>query len=310
MIGCTAGAIRVPVLPLILLRYGPGAHLTGNALNMTVSLIDIGANLTHDSFDKDRNRVISRAIDAGVDRFILTGSSAEGSQDAVSLVKEYPQRLFATAGVHPHHASEYSDDVHRILSDLTRQKSVVAVGECGLDYYRNFSPVQQQKNAFSRQLDLAEHCRKPLFLHQRDAHDDFVSLLRPRIDSLPQAVAHCFTGDEAMLSDYLEMGLFVGITGWICDERRGSHLRALIPRIPANRLMIETDAPYLLPRTLTPRPKTRRNEPAYLGEVLRVVAESAGRSVQDVARETTANAERFFNLSATDFRSGSGAASS
>lgn len=270
---------------------------------MTVSLIDIGANLTHDSFDSDRNQVIQRAVDAGVDRFILTGSSAQGSRDAVDLARQSPGRLFATAGVHPHHASEYSDEVHRILSDLTRQNAVVAVGECGLDFYRNFSPAKQQKNAFVRQLDLAESCRKPLFLHQRDAHEDFVSLLRPRIESLPQAVAHCFTGDATMLNDYLEMGLFIGITGWICDERRGSHLRDLIPQIPADRLMIETDAPYLLPRTLSPRPKTRRNEPAYLQEVLRVVAESAGRSIDDVARETTDNAERFFNLPPRNLRS-------
>ena len=259
-------------------------------------LVDIGANLTHDSFDADRDDVIARANEAGVTRFVLTGSSEQGSRDARELAQCYPQMMVSTAGVHPHHSSEYSERVEATLLDLLTDERVVAVGECGLDHFRNFSPPEAQHDAFIRQLKLAERTGKPLFLHQRDAHGEFMDILAPRVADLPQAIAHCFTGDQSMLDDYLELGLSIGITGWICDERRGAHLRALIPQIPADRLMIETDAPYLLPRTLRPKPKSRRNEPAYLTEVLRVVAESAGLSAEHIAATTTENARRFFAL--------------
>ena len=260
------------------------------------TLVDIGANLTHDSFDADRALVVERAIEAGVTRLVITGSSEQGSRDAFELAQEYPDVMVSTAGVHPHHASDYSDSVESVLSDLLHESTVVAVGECGLDYFRNFSPVDAQREAFRAQLDLAARCRKPLFLHQRDAHDDFVAALSPVIDRIPRAVAHCFTGDADMLHDYLELGLYIGITGWICDERRGSHLKDLIASIPPDRLMLETDAPYLMPRSLRPRPKTRRNEPAFLREVLRVVADAAGLPEAVVAETTTENAERFFGL--------------
>lgn len=263
---------------------------------MPHTLIDIGANLTHDSFDTDRAAVVERAIDAGITRFVLTGSSEQGSRDALDLARQHPGVMYSTAGVHPHHASEYCNRVEATLEGLLGDEAVVAVGECGLDYFRNFSPVDAQRSAFDRQLALACRIDKPLFLHQRDAHADFMEILAARAGALPRAVAHCFTGDESMLHDYLKLGLFIGITGWICDERRGGHLRRLIPEIPTDRLMIETDSPYLLPRTLRPKPKSRRNEPAYLREVLRVVADAAGRTEAEIASNTTANAERFFGL--------------
>lgn len=263
---------------------------------MQTTLIDIGANLTHDSFAADRTEVVDRAVAAGVSRFIVTGSSEQGSRDAEQLAAGNPGVMYSTAGVHPHHASEYSDEVESTLAALLARPHVVAVGECGLDYFRNFSPVAAQRNAFRLQLELAERCGKPLFLHQRDAHDDFVKILAPRVERLPRCVAHCFTGDETMLRDYLDLGLYIGITGWICDERRGAHLKDLIGSIPRDRLMLETDAPYLLPRSLTPRPKSRRNEPAFLREVLRVVADAAGVSEAEIAKSTTANTERFFGI--------------
>ncbi|MGI9262163.1 MAG: TatD family hydrolase [Woeseiaceae bacterium] len=261
-----------------------------------MQLVDIGANLTHDTFDRDRDDVIRRAQDVGVNRMILTGASAKGSQDAVALAESRPGLMFATAGIHPHHAAEYSTDVHRLLGDLAKHQVVVAVGECGLDYFRDFSPRDAQRYAFERQLDLAAESKKPLFLHQRDAHEDFVAILEPRLGALSHAVAHCFTGDEAQLRKYIDMGLYIGITGWICDERRGMHLKEIVHLIPDNRLMLETDAPYLLPRTLSPKPSNRRNEPAFLPEVLRVVAEARGQSMDEVAAITTATANRFFDL--------------
>ena len=245
---------------------------------MTLTLIDIGANLTHDSFDADRDEVIGRARAAGVELLVLTGSSESASRDALALARQYPDSMRSTAGVHPHHASDYSARVEATLEELLQDPLVAAVGECGLDYFRNFSPADAQRHAFEAQLDLAERVQKPVFLHQRDAHEDFVEVLKPYLDRIPRAVAHCFTGDEAMLEAYLEMGLYIGITGWICDERRGAHLKSIVDRIPLDRLMIETDAPYLLPRSLRPKPRSRRNEPAFLAEVLRVVAEARGDS--------------------------------
>ena len=259
-------------------------------------LIDIGANLTHDTFDVDRDDVIQRAEEAGVKRMIFTGGSEQGSRDALLLAESYPGRMYATAGVHPHHASDYSESVHKTLTELIGHDAVVAVGECGLDYFRNFSPVEAQRHAFQRQLELAEESGLPVFLHQRDAHDDFIEILQPMLPKLSHAVAHCFTGGEKELREYLDMGLYIGITGWICDERRGAHLQEIVGLIPDDRLMLETDAPYLLPRSLVPRPKSRRNEPHYLREVLRVVAESMGRTEDDIARITRENSERFFGI--------------
>ena len=261
-----------------------------------VELIDIGANLTHDSFDADRNEVITNARTAGVSRMILTGSSIESSQDALVLAREWPGTLFATAGIHPHHASDYTDAVHETLLDLLKASEMLAVGECGLDYFRNFSPVDAQRHAFEKQLDLAEISQLPVFLHQRDAHDDFLEILQPRMQGITRAVAHCFTGSEDELLKYIDMGLYIGITGWICDERRGAHLKDIVHHIPLERLLLETDAPYLLPRSLRPKPKTRRNEPGFLPEVSRVVAESMQLDVETVARHTTENAERFFAI--------------
>ena len=263
---------------------------------MTEILVDIGANLTHDSFDDDRDQMIERAADVGVTRIVVTGTNGKSSQDAVALARTRPGRLYATAGMHPHHASDYSSAVRATLAELTGDDAVVAVGECGLDYFRNFSSHEDQRKAFESQLELAMESGLPVFLHQRDAHDDFVGVLKPVIGEISAGVAHCFTGDRDALQDCLSMGLYIGITGWICDERRGEILREIVVDIPLDRLMIETDAPYLLPRTLKPKPKTRRNEPAYLTEVLKMVAEAMQESETTIAQATTANAERFFRL--------------
>ena len=263
---------------------------------MPHSLIDIGANLTHASFADDFDDVLSRAAAVGITRMVVTGSSDQGNIDAADLADAWPGRLFATAGVHPHHAADYTDDEG--ARSLALRDSVVAVGECGLDYYRNYSPRAAQLEAFRSQLDIAADTGLPVFLHQRDAHDDFVAVLGPELPKLSRAVAHCFTGDGEALREYIAMGLWIGITGWICDERRGGQLQEIVAEIPDDRLLIESDAPYLLPRTLSPNPPSRRNEPAYLTEVLRVVAGARGQSEQHVAAITTANANRFFNFPA------------
>ncbi|MCP5093202.1 MAG: hydrolase TatD [Gammaproteobacteria bacterium] len=263
---------------------------------MSYSLVDIGANLAHDSFIDDRNEILKRAADAGVTRIIVTGSSDTSNVQAAALAELHPGVLYSTAGVHPHHASDYNDESDALIRELVHKDVVVAVGECGLDYFRNFSPRDAQLDAFRRQLTIATECRLPVFLHQRDAHDDFVEVLESSLPALTRAVAHCFTGEGESLHEYVAMGLYIGITGWICDERRGQHLHDIVSIVPDDRLLIETDAPYLLPRTIQPKPKTRRNEPAFLPEVLKTVAEARGQSIEHVARITTENAERFFDL--------------
>lgn len=259
-------------------------------------LIDIGANLTHDSFDADRAGVIARAQAHGVSRFIVTGSDAAHSRRSLELACEYAGVIYATAGVHPHHAKDCTDATPEELRTLLRCPETVTVGECGLDYFRNFSPPEAQRRVFEMQLELAVECGKPVFLHQRDAHADFMAILRRYRPRLSRAVVHCFTGDEAELKDYLSLDCHIGITGWICDERRGAHLKASVRLIPADRLMVETDAPYLIPRDLRPKPATHRNEPMHLPHIAAVIAGCVGKPLADLARETTRTAEEFFAL--------------
>jgi TatD DNase family protein len=261
----------------------------------SADLIDIGANLAHDSFDLDREQVRERANAAGVTRIVITGSSRESSHRACELAEQAPGRLFATAGVHPHHAKDWRPEDAEWMRSLAERPSVVAIGECGLDHFRNFSPPEDQEAAFRQQLDVAVATGLPVFLHQRDAHDAFCSILGD-YPSLPRAVAHCFTGERHELETYVDMGLYVGITGWICDERRGLHLRELVLMIPPERLLLETDAPYLLPRDLNPKPSSRRNEPMHLAHIAATVAGCVGTPLEELARRTTRNAIEFFGF--------------
>jgi TatD DNase family protein len=261
-----------------------------------VEWIDIGVNLTHESFAADLAGVLERARAAGLAHLVLTGTSIVVSREAATLAASAPELLASTAGVHPHHAAELDAAALAELRVLAATPEIVAVGECGLDYFRNLAPHEAQLAAFRAQLELAVELRKPVFLHERDAHGDFLALVREYRAALPAAVAHCFTGGIAEVEAYLELDLHIGVTGWVCDERRGGELQKAVPRIPAGRLMLETDAPYLLPRSLRPAPKTRRNEPAWLTEVGRVVAELRGESIAELAAHTTATARRFFGL--------------
>jgi TatD DNase family protein len=265
-------------------------------MTLTSPLVDIGLNLAHDSFDHDRHHVIATARAAGVRHMVITGSTIETTRAAIELVRSDPAMFRCTAGVHPHHAGELRPDDIPVLRDLLKAPEVGAAGECGLDYHRNFSPHADQERAFRTQLELAVEARRPVFLHQRDAHDAFVQILRDYRPRLTAGVAHCFTGDARELRDYVDLGLSIGITGWICDERRGQHLRELVREIPLDLLMVETDAPYLLPRDLNPKPAHRRNEPKYLPHIVRVIATCRGEPVDQVAASTTRNALKFFGF--------------
>lgn len=282
-------------------RSSPGvdgfepARETCEALDVS-RLVDIGANLTNRAFASDLDTVLARAREADVHPIIVTGTSVEASTAAARLARLHPGRLYATAGVHPHHARDFDADAAAALRGLAALPEVVALGETGLDFHRNLSPRDAQLACFETQLALAAELGLPLFLHERDAHDAFFELLRRWRPKLSRAVVHCFTGSRAELERYLTLDLHIGITGWINDERRGQHLRELVRLVPRDRLLIETDAPYLLPRDLPAKPDNRRNEPAFLRQVSRAVAVCRGESESDVAYSTTQAAVAFFAL--------------
>ncbi|MGI9336449.1 MAG: TatD family hydrolase [Gammaproteobacteria bacterium] len=263
-------------------------------------LVDVGANLGHDSFARDLPEVLGRARSSGVAQIVVTGASESESRRALAVAagagRRWQGSLFATAGVHPHVARDWRPDSATVLRELALDPLVVALGETGLDFNRDFSPRDTQISVFEQQLVLASELALPVFMHERDAAETFAGIVAEHRTSLRRAVVHCFTGERAALERYLELDLYVGITGWICDERRGRHLRELVRRVPLDRLLLETDAPYLLPRDLEPRPKSRRNEPMHLAHVARAVAECVNVTPQALAEITARNARMFFDL--------------
>lgn len=264
-----------------------------------MQLIDIGVNLTHPSLASQAEALLERAYAAGVCQLVLTGTSLTESETALQLCRQLDgsgQRLFSTAGVHPHDAASWNNASASTLKALLQESEVRAVGECGLDFNRDFSPRAAQEKALEDQLALAAELVMPVFLHERDASQRLLEILRDFRDRLPAAVVHCFTGERQALYAYLDLDLHIGMTGWVCDERRGTHLHPLLRDIPGERLMLETDSPFLLPRSLRPKPKSGRNEPAFLIEVLREVALHRGQSIEQLATESTRCARHFFAL--------------
>ncbi|WP_300004765.1 3'-5' ssDNA/RNA exonuclease TatD [uncultured Cedecea sp.] len=258
-------------------------------------MFDIGINLTHSQFEKDSSQVIARAQQAGVNGMILTGTSLQDSAQALALAQQH-SNCWSTAGIHPHEASSWNESTAEAIRNMANAPQVVAVGECGLDFNRNFSTPAEQEHAFTEQLALATDLMMPVFLHCRDAHDRFLALLDPWLEWLPGVVVHCFTGTESELHDYLRRGLLIGITGWVCDERRGLELREMLPQIPAQQLLLETDAPFLLPRDLDPKPASHRNEPCYLPHIVNKVAQWRGEDPAWLGQVTEENARRLFRL--------------
>jgi TatD DNase family protein len=257
--------------------------------------IDIGVNLTGSSFKKDIPQVIERAQIAGVEQLVVTGTNSLHSEQAIQLSEQYESVCYATAGLHPHHASDYSNDLDSELRDMLTHKNAVAVGECGLDFNRNFSTRQEQIRAFEAQLEIAIDLKKPVFLHQRDAHDDFVAIIKSCRRDLGQLVAHCFTGSIEEVNDFVLLDMYIGITGWICDERRGSSLQQAVKHIPLDRIMLETDAPYLLPRDLKEKPvEKNRNEPCYLPHIAQAVAKHMQVTEDELIVAAYENSRNFF----------------
>jgi TatD DNase family protein len=272
-----------------------------------MSLVDIAGNLTNKAFRDDLPDVLVRAADAGVSGIVVAGVSTTTSRRGWEMAtdlraggKSDPTdgrlRLVATGGIHPHHASQASTEALSEIAELVGRDLVVAVGECGLDYNRDFSPRDAQRRAFEVQLEIASGTKKPVYLHERDAHEDFTKILERWRPKLASGVVHCFTGTRAILERYVGMDLHIGFTGWLCDERRGTHLRDLVARVPRGRIMIETDCPYILPRDMTPKSTTGRNEPAFVAHVARAVAKYRKESYEDLAAHTTATASALFSL--------------
>ena len=261
---------------------------------MATQLIDIGANLTHESYDLDIDQVIKRSQDAGIAKIIVTASSISESKRVAAMIKQYSGILWGTSGVHPHHAKEADDLFAETLDELIQNENIVAVGECGLDYFRNFSEPREQQKVFRIQLQIALKNSLPIFLHQRDAHNDFIGILKEHESSVIDGVAHCFTGNKKQLQAYLDIGLYIGITGWLCDPRRNQDLIDSIHYIPMDKLLIETDSPYLMPKALEKELKTRRNEPCFLTHVAQAVAEFKKLDLGEVMLKTYQNSERLF----------------
>lgn len=268
-------------------------------------LVDIGANLLHAQFDQDRFDVLTRARTAGVDRLIITATDLEAAAESINFLTTLQTRmdvpkLYTTAGIHPHDAAQATPDWQHRVTTLAKHADVVAIGETGLDFNRNFSPADDQRDVFAGHIDIANAIDHPLFVHDRESRGEVLRMLQERETPPQNVVIHCFTGTAQELDDYLAAGYWIGITGWVCDRRRGQSLRDLVPRIPLNRLLIETDAPFLLPhdlpRDLNHPPIGRRNEPAYLPHIASTLAGLLQVSKASLINATTTNAITCFRL--------------
>ena len=258
-------------------------------------LFDIACNFTHESFEKDLDEVINSAIDLGINKFLVV--SAELKDYAlINKITENYNSCYFTTGVHPHHAKNFNKDSISIMHNLVDKYNPHALGEMGLDFFRNISSYEEQLYAFEEQIKLAIKFNKPLFLHQRDSHESFIKLINKYKDDINKAVVHCFTGTQKELDDYLNNDFYIGLTGWICDERRNKDLRESIKDIPLNKLMIETDSPYLIPRNLSAKRKKNRNEPKNLLHIAKEIAALREESFETVCKSTYQNSKDFFSL--------------
>ncbi len=259
------------------------------------TFIDIGINLTNKQFHNEHEEIINRALDNGVKQMILTGTSVRGSKQSAEITEDYPEILFSTAGIHPHDAKSFNNESINELRKLLKHDHVISVGECGLDFDRDFSPRPIQEKCYRAQLELATEVDKPLFLHERSAFKRFNEITDEYTSKLPKAVIHCFTGSLSEAKIYLEKGFYLGFTGAISDERRFKHLEEVIQYVPLDRMMIETDAPFMLPKNM-PRMQNRRNEPSFLPYVAQTIAGLKKISISEVAEETTEVTRNFFRI--------------
>ncbi|KAL3105674.1 hypothetical protein niasHT_021557 [Heterodera trifolii] len=294
-------------------------------MNSLYKLVDIGANLGHPSFQPDFADVLNRAKKAGIVKLLITGASEAITDEAAKLASKEPGFLYYTAGVHPHDAKDFDDGrtLDFLRFHLTTNSQCVAVGECGLDFNRNFSPRDQQLRVFEAQVQLACDLGKPLFIHEREAHQEMVAILSRHSNSLPPTVIHCFTGTEIEAKQYMDMGLYIGLTGFLWKDRAVDGVKhALRQRtIRMDRLLLETDAPYMYPNlddkklrkdidirqristealALHKHSNFKRNEPSSLAAICELVAAFMDCPAYELANATTENAQRVFGLELED----------
>ncbi len=251
-------------------------------------LIDTHCHLDFPEFDRDRGEVVARAAKVDVGCIINVGSSLTGSRRSVELSRQYPG-VYAVVGIHPHEADGFKLADAEEIKKLALQEKVVAIGEIGLDYFKNFSKSENQKPLFVSLVSVAKELGLPLVIHSREASDDTLNVLK---EAMPvMAVVHCFSGDESFLKNCLDLGFSVSFT---CNVTypKAQGLRDLVKAVPLDRLMLETDAPYLSPQEL----RGKRNEPANVAILAREAAGIMGKSLEKVAEATTANAKKFFGL--------------
>jgi TatD DNase family protein len=257
--------------------------------------IDIACNFTHDSFKDNLDEVLNNAEHAGVDKFVLLCASLDDIDPIKVIQNNTPEKFFISAGIHPHHATEILEINYDALFNKLKSINPNAIGETGLDYFRNISPPDIQKKSFGMHIEIAKELNLPLYLHQRDAHSDFIRIIKENISNFPKFVVHCFTGTQAELDEYLELGAYIGLTGWICDAKRNIDLRKSIKNIPIEKMMIETDSPYLIPKNLMLKPKKNINEPKYLPHIANEICELTGYELEELKSATSNNAIKFFS---------------
>ena len=250
----------------------------------------------HPSFKKDKEDVIKNGQNAGVKKYIITGTNINSSKIAKDYSMKYLGLLYSTVGVHPHNAKDCNEDTLKKIEELSKFDCVVAIGECGLDYNRNFSKPRTQRKWFEKQIEIAEKLNMPLFLHEREAHEDLIDILEKYPEMAKKSVIHCFTGTKEEAQNYLDLGAYIGITGWICDMRRGKNLQNAVKIIPSDKMMIETDAPFLIPKNFDDKIKNNRNEPKYLPHILKTIAKYKNLDEEILAKDLTNTTKRFFNI--------------
>ena len=259
-------------------------------------LADSCFNINHESFKNDLGDILDAANNVGVEYFFCPASKEKEIVDLINLSESYQKNIFCSVGIHPHYASDLKPSTIQNLQKYLGNKHVRAIGEIGLDYYRNFQSPEIQKKCFNAFLELASTHQYPLFLHHREAFDDFYPMIKNCIGEVPESIVHCFTGTKSELKKFLDLGLYIGITGWICDPKRGADLREIIKYIPLDRLLIETDAPYLVPKNMVNKPRNNRNEPLFLEHVATNISELLNIDKALLAEETTKNFKKLFRI--------------
>lgn len=259
-------------------------------------MIDIGVNLTHPSLLQNLSDNIKLWEQEGVKAVVAIASDLQESNELQKISQSYKNKIWHTIGCHPHEADNWVSGTSMIQAKslIVDSNLCVAVGETGLDFNRNYSSQENQITAFQEQVQLALELSLPLYLHERDAEDTLLSILHNHDTTQIHGVLHCFTGSPASLKRYLDLGLYIGITGWLCDERRGQALQEAITYIPHDRILLETDAPYLLPRHIRPRPK--KNHPKYLPQIVEYAADLMGLTPQELGDIAIENSQALFRL--------------